>query len=229
VFAHHLDIIAQAVSRARATQTGQWHSHNKPSQDPVYEADGIAISVRSIAIQVEQMRRFAEVTGRPHTQLLYEDIAKNGLSAAQAAGDILGAPRRKSQDDSELLRPIEKMGDAINDEWKERFLKEMDASVREVVEAYIAAIDHGTPPPWTTSEEGSRPKIQKTQIERGSEFDAVLAKFPDETAALVRSAVDTRRASFPTGACLILDEVDKSRQPEHRMQRRHHWRGALPT
>jgi LPS sulfotransferase NodH len=135
------DIVAQAVSRARASQTGQWHAGRKPAADPVYDADLIAHSVKSVASHVSHMSRYIESTGRPHTRILYEDIATPGLPAARAAGDMLGLPRREDDGDGALLRPIEKMGDEINEAWKARFLTTMDASIGAVIEAYVDLVD----------------------------------------------------------------------------------------
>jgi hypothetical protein len=137
------DIVAQAVSGVRAAQTGAWHSHNKPSQEPVYDANRIADSVRRLSFGVEQLRHYAEATGRPQAVLAYEDITTSDLAAAKAAGDFLGLPKRPWDDDSELLRPVEKVGDAINDEWKERFIKGMDVSVGNLVEDYTTALELG--------------------------------------------------------------------------------------
>jgi LPS sulfotransferase NodH len=204
------DIVSQAVSYSKAEQTGQWHAHRKPPGNPVYDAREIAASIRSIAVEVDQMRRYARGTGRPHTQLLYEEIAE-GVAAAKAAGDLLGLPVRKSDSDGELLRPIEKMGDEVNEEWVERFLREMNASVGRIVEEYVAAVDLGAAPSWAESKKGPARKVLRTALRREAQFDAVLTRFPAETASLVRAAVDTLRTSFPSGYCLIVDEIDKSR------------------
>ncbi len=143
VFVHLVrrDIVAQAVSRAKAAQTGQWHADRKTPGNPVYDAARIAASVMSIAAQLEQMKLYVESIGRPHTRVLYEDIATNGLSAAKTAGELLGLPKRELENEGELLRPVEKMGDAVNDAWKERFLDDIDASTARIVEDYIAAVD----------------------------------------------------------------------------------------
>ncbi len=151
------DIVAQAVSQAKAGQTGQWHVNNKAKSpvSPIYDLGMIAAGVKGIALQVERMRRYVESAGRPHTRLFYEDIAANGLCAAKAAGDVLGLPPREVGDDCELLRPIEKQGDEVNDEWRERFLKEMTAAVGGIIEDYVTAIDLGTTPRWAASGRGS--------------------------------------------------------------------------
>jgi LPS sulfotransferase NodH len=143
VFVHLVrrDIVAQAVSRAKAAQTGQWHADRTPAGNPVYDAGRIAASVRSIAVQTDLMARYVEGAGRPHTRVLYEDIATNGLSAAKTAGERLGLPRRELETGGALLRPVEKMGDAVNDAWKARFLDDIDASTARIVEDYVAAVD----------------------------------------------------------------------------------------
>jgi LPS sulfotransferase NodH len=143
VFVHLVrrDIVAQAVSYAKASQTGQWHAEMKPPGDATYDAGRIATALRSIAVQRDQLRRYVESTARPHIGLLYEDVANGGLTAARAAGEFLGLPRRRQENDGNLLRPVEKMSDAVNDEWKERFFQDIDPSLARLVDDYATAVD----------------------------------------------------------------------------------------
>jgi LPS sulfotransferase NodH len=205
------DIIAQAVSRAKASQTGQWHSHNKPTQEPVYDAQRIATSVRTLVVGVEQLRAYAESTGRPHAIIIYEDIAAGGVAAVKAAGDRLGLPQRDLGSDGELLRPVEKMGDEVNDEWKERFLKEMSVSVGRIVEDYTTSVERGTPARWATSESGPNRDLLKKKKGGAKHLEALLARCPAEAATLGRAAVETLRTRFPTGTCFFIDNEEKNK------------------
>jgi LPS sulfotransferase NodH len=199
------DLVAQAVSHVKATQTGQWHAHRKPPGSPVYDAAKIADAVKVLAIGVEQMRQYAESTGRPHTLLLYEDISTLGLSAVKPLGERLGLPERVLNGEDALLRPIEKMGDAVNDEWKERFLREMSPSISRILEDYEAALDDGGPARWALAG-GPKPKVLGEAVRRDRRLDAILARFPEETAAIARATIETLRASFPTATCHAIDE-----------------------
>lgn len=130
------DIVAQAVSLAKGSQTQQWKAYNSPTRAPVYDRDMIAHGVTNIARGVETLGRFAEASGRPSLILAYEDFSSGDLSPALAAGDALGVPRREA-DAEAVYRPVERMGDAVNEEWRARFLEEMDSSTRDRIERYL--------------------------------------------------------------------------------------------
>jgi len=132
------DIVAQAVSLAKGSQTQTWHAHEPPIQTPVYDGDMIAFGVRNIARGVEALGRFAEVSGRPSLILAYEDFSNGDLSPALAAGDALGVPRREAGAEA-MYRPVERMGDVVNEEWRARFIEEMDSSTRDRIERYLEA------------------------------------------------------------------------------------------
>ena len=205
------DILSQAVSYAKASQTGQWHSHRKPPGDPVYDAEKITDCIRVIAVGVEQLRRYAEVTGRPETVLVYEDIATLGLAAAKKVGDVLGLPLRKLDNLSELLRPIEKMGDSMNDEWKDRYLKTLTPTVGAIIDEYVASIDHGAPVSWMKSTAAPHPSHLKKAMRRGREFDGVLAKLAPETAEVLRAAIDFLRDRYRRANCYVVDDGERSK------------------
>jgi hypothetical protein len=157
------------------------------------------------------MRHYVEITGRPHTMLVYEDRVSQGIGAVKAIGDVLQLPGRRLADDvGELRRPIEKMGDAVNDEWKERFLKEMSASVGAIIDDYVASVDGRTSASWAAPE-GPRPGTLKRALRDDGHLDGVLAKFPEETASLARASIDTLRSSFPTATCHVTENEKDGR------------------
>jgi len=133
------DIVAQAVSMARASQTGMWHAHRAPARAPEYDRALIAKSLAKIARGVDQLRRYADASGRPHRLLAYEDFANGDLASAVAVGDGLGLPRRRPEDGA-ALRPVERMGDATNEAWIARFNEDMTGAQREVMQRYAASI-----------------------------------------------------------------------------------------
>ena len=134
------DIVAQAVSTAKALQTRAWHSNNAPVRQPEYDADLIAKSVLKIDRAVAQLRRYAALSGRPSRPLIYEDFAGGDIAAAIGAAEALGVPRRIAAGGM-APRPVERAGDAVNDAWIARFLEGVDPSLRDRIDAYTAAID----------------------------------------------------------------------------------------
>lgn len=135
------DIVAQAVSREKAVQTGRYAFKHAARADARYDADSLSNGVRVIAGVVETLDAWLDRTGRPCRTLIYEDFAQGDLEPALAACEALGAPRREAPDAS--LPAVQKLGDAQNLEWAERFLREADPAARACIERYdvmVAAV-----------------------------------------------------------------------------------------
>jgi LPS sulfotransferase NodH len=137
------DIVAQAVSTAKAVQTRAWHEINTPVAEARYDGAIIADAIVKIERNVAQLRQYAHLTGRPCLPLIYEDFANGDLTPALKAGDALGAPRHKSEE-GVVPRPVQRVGDATNEAWIARFTDEMDSNVRDCISRYVAAIEAET-------------------------------------------------------------------------------------
>ncbi len=134
------DIVAQAVSFAKATQTQQWHLEDQVSRTPTYDGPAIAKAVKKIVNGTDQLRMYAERTGRPCLTLIYEDFEAGDFASAFAACDRLGVPRRDSQTMVEH-RAVERMSDDVNESWRARFSREMDCSMRDRIAHYVHSIE----------------------------------------------------------------------------------------
>ncbi len=137
------DIVAQAVSTAKAVQTRAWHTINTPVAEAQYDGAIIADAIVKIERNVAQLRQYASLTGRPCLPLVYEDFAYGDLSPALKVGDALGVPRHKS-DEGVVPRPVQRVGDATNEAWIARFTEEMDTQVRDCIARYVEAIEAET-------------------------------------------------------------------------------------
>jgi hypothetical protein len=133
------DIVAQAVSMRKAHQTGQWHSYVKKQQEPVYEAAELTSAIQSIVARTAQLRLYAQQSGRPWLMLFYEDFSNGDFTRAMAAFDAFGIPRRKAGTKIRA-RPVERVADAINEAWIERYNTEMSPATRDLIAEYHAAL-----------------------------------------------------------------------------------------
>jgi LPS sulfotransferase NodH len=134
------DIVGQAISFAKASQTGQWHANNPAAKNPVYDPKKIAKSVNATAAAVEQLQAYAAQTGRPCRLVVYEDFEQGDFSRVLAACDSLGVPRRPP-DQSVTHRSVEKMSDDTNEEWRARFNDDMKRATRDTIQRYHEAIE----------------------------------------------------------------------------------------
>ncbi len=134
------DIVAQAVSLVKATQTRQWHLTDTVRQPARYNLAEIESAILKIASVADRLRAYAEGMGRPCEMLAYEDFSGGDTSGALSICDRLGVPRRSIESPIEH-RPTERMGDEINEQWRERASREMGATARDWVSRYHAAVE----------------------------------------------------------------------------------------
>jgi len=129
------DIVAQAVSFAKAEQTERWHLEDQANRTAIYDRPSIAKAVNNIVRGAACLKDYAACTGRPSYLVAYEDFAEGDFGTVFAACDAIGVPRRQNEPESEG-RAVEKMSDAVNDEWRSRFIAEMRPHTRERIEQY---------------------------------------------------------------------------------------------
>jgi LPS sulfotransferase NodH len=114
------DSVAQAISFARAWQTGRWHGWSIPSSQTVPEYDRALIDmlIDTIADHEAGWRGWFDANRIEPLELRYEDLV----------ADPEGVTRTLMRDldiDSDGVRiaPLTgKMSDAVNDEWLQRYL-----------------------------------------------------------------------------------------------------------
>ncbi|MGI9168935.1 MAG: Stf0 family sulfotransferase [Caulobacteraceae bacterium] len=133
------DIVAQAVSLEKAAQTKQWHTINEAQRTAAYDGAKIAAAVKTLASRLDQLRAYARASGRPWRTLIYEDFSNGDFSAAEATCEALGVPRRAAGEEIKA-RPVERVGDAVNEAWAARFRAEMDAATATLIEEYQAGL-----------------------------------------------------------------------------------------
>ncbi len=133
------DIVAQAISFKKASQTGQWHAHNQAERVPEYDGASITKSIKKIVASAEHLRLYAERAGRPCRTVFYEDFAQGDFAGVLAAADALGVPRRPPEADAEH-RPVERMSDQTNETWRARFTEEMNSRTRDMIDRYLQDI-----------------------------------------------------------------------------------------
>lgn len=119
VFLTRKDIVAQAISRVIAHQTGQWISLDpKLPREPVYDRGLIAKYIDLIERDTENWRLFRERIDKPFVELTYEDL----LGRPQTWVDDIARTLGVSGQTAIASLPVTKQGDERNREWARRFL-----------------------------------------------------------------------------------------------------------
>jgi trehalose 2-sulfotransferase len=121
------DRIAQAVSMAKALQTGRWTSRmegasNAPLQ---YDREMIANCLEDIMQQDVNWRRWFESHNVTPFEVTYNQVATDAAGVVRGVVELLGV--ENDEPDEVSVPPVKKQGDETNQEWIERFERETKA------------------------------------------------------------------------------------------------------
>jgi LPS sulfotransferase NodH len=114
------DRVAQAVSWARAMQTGQWASHQRGYAPPRYDATRIARLKAEAEAQDAAWDTFFDAEGIQPLRLDYERLTRDLDGTVRAVLDHLGVAWAGDLGPP----PLARQADAISAEWIERFRRE---------------------------------------------------------------------------------------------------------
>jgi trehalose 2-sulfotransferase len=127
VYISRQDKVAQAVSMARALQTGQWTSRMESGASPSlqYDREMIAKCMEDIKQQDINWRRWFESRNVAPFQVTYNDVATDAESVVNRIVELLGVEKDERVEVN--VPPVKKQGDETNQEWIERFQREANA------------------------------------------------------------------------------------------------------
>jgi LPS sulfotransferase NodH len=112
------DTLAQAVSWARAEQTGHWQDGDPVAREPQFDADQIAALVRTVDAHNAAWRRwFAEVGVRAHV-VRYEDLVTD---MATVLRDVLAFLGLEPPPWHVVVPGHRRQADEVNAEWVARY------------------------------------------------------------------------------------------------------------
>lgn len=118
VFLWREDVVAQAVSWARAIQTGYYHHWNRPEGEAAFDFDQIDALVREASLNAASWRRwFAENDIEPLSVRFEELVAnKEGVT-----GSVLRFLEIELPPKAEISAQTMQAGDSVNAEWVARY------------------------------------------------------------------------------------------------------------
>jgi LPS sulfotransferase NodH len=136
------DIVAQAVSSAKAQFTGRFHStqeaERQASSDD-YAYDTIFKKTKTILKGMRVLQKYARLSGRPVRKIFYEDFREGDFATVAEACDAFEIPLRP-QPKADDRRAVARIGDAVNADWCRRFRAECDGEATKVLEQYEALL-----------------------------------------------------------------------------------------
>ncbi len=121
------DILGQAISNARALQTGAWQSFRKEEVEPQYNASMIDQSIQNLTMGNARWHAYFARNGIEPLSLVYEDVVQDPDKAVTVIAQFMKM-------DVEVRIgsvPAQKLSiqrDARNEEWRRRFLADYAAA-----------------------------------------------------------------------------------------------------
>jgi LPS sulfotransferase NodH len=113
------DVVAQAVSWAKAIQTGRWHHWDRPqpTNDPEYDRGQIEALAREAATHDDGWRAWFAANAIEPLVVCFEDMVADTAGTTRGVLEFLGVPA----DDVPIAELTLKAGDRLNEEWIARY------------------------------------------------------------------------------------------------------------
>jgi trehalose 2-sulfotransferase len=114
------DELAQAVSWAKAAQTGQYAAHQRPEREPEFDFEQIDSLLHLVRVETGVWRRWFAANGVEPFRLTYEELCDDQVACVTRILEYLGlesAPGAGIAPPGELT----KQADAVNADWIARY------------------------------------------------------------------------------------------------------------
>jgi LPS sulfotransferase NodH len=116
------DRVAQAVSFAKAVQTGRWHHWNlPPREEPSYRFDEIDALRRELDDLDQGWRRWFEDRGVAPLEIAYEELVTDSRAAVLSVLELLSLETSAEIAVEPLTRAV---ADGLGDDWADRYRAE---------------------------------------------------------------------------------------------------------
>jgi LPS sulfotransferase NodH len=116
------DVLGQAISFARAIQTGQYRSTSPRNGQAIYDGLSIARCLSTVITHQARWRAYFAINGLNPQILVYEDVVADPNAAVATVGRLMNLPSTPRAD--QALVDLQVQRDAESDEWRARFLAE---------------------------------------------------------------------------------------------------------
>lgn len=122
VYLERRDVLGQAISWARAQQTGQYRSTQPIQAAAVYDLHLIHARLLDIAREQARWTAFFARTGISPTTLIYEELMEDPQGGVRRIADLFGFAETALVDLSKMNLEIQR--DKVVEEWRKRFVFE---------------------------------------------------------------------------------------------------------
>jgi LPS sulfotransferase NodH len=136
-----MDIVAQAVSLAKAQATGVFHSNQRRPRSifqPEYQYQAIEKCMQQIAHANERIWRYSNLANCRFRVTVYEHFVDGDFTTISPLCAALGLSARHSIRNTRS--PVERLSDHTNEQWCERFRREMSEPTEELIAKHEAFV-----------------------------------------------------------------------------------------
>jgi len=124
------DRLGQALSWARALQTGRWAAHQRAWRPPTYDRSAISRCLARIEADEAAWSAWFQAAGVTPVALTFEEVTGDLAASARRVLGVLGVPEAAS---AAVPPPdLEPQADAVSQAWRARFLGWRRSPVREM-------------------------------------------------------------------------------------------------
>lgn len=123
------DLLGQAISLARARQTGQYSSRAPEHAPPAYDRERICYYVRYLVKEEQAWDAIVACAGVTPLILEYEEVLRDPQGAVDRISAAMGVQEPASIAPEAIWSNVQR--DAISAEWRQRFLSETNEQDRE--------------------------------------------------------------------------------------------------
>lgn len=122
IYLERRDVLGQAISWARAQQTGQYRSTQPLQAAATYDLQLIHARLRDIAREQARWTAFFARTGITPTTLIYEKLMEDPQEGVRRIADLFGYAETAVIDPSKINLKIQR--DEVIEDWRKRFVSE---------------------------------------------------------------------------------------------------------
>lgn len=127
------DLVAQAVSRTIAQQTGVWISGQKSRREPTYDRKAITRNLQIVSWQDSRWPLALSIAGTPWVEVDYEALVECPAREIRRVGEFMGIG--PAEIDIPADAPLAPQGKGLSQEWAEHFRSENPRVNEAIVDA----------------------------------------------------------------------------------------------
>lgn len=124
------DLLGQAISMARAQQSGQFMSSQQMRQTPVYDVQRIRDCIGAVGVMEATWDELMRELGVRPLALDYEDVVRDPQAAVDRVATLMGLVALPPINPA--LVQVKVQRDRESDEWRQRFLADTGAEFRHL-------------------------------------------------------------------------------------------------